>query len=553
MLNVQSLINKGAINISIFKKIIAFALSFGIALSLTACKKNDGKNYIFRYDISANPVTLDPQQANEPNSNIIIKNVYLGLLTVNSDGSIDNGVAEKYSVSPDGLTYTFTLRDDIFWTNSEGFEEKCTAKDFVFGFERLFSPVTESLRAKDYYCIKDSESYHNGGKDSVGVKALSDFELEITLEEPNPRFPVLLTEPSAMPCCEKFFTSSQGKYGLSAECTPSNGAFYVRVWNFDPYAITENVNYLILNRNKLNAEALGVCPSGLNFFIEDDEDLIPDFNAGETDCISVSNDNKALVTAKDSVSEEFCCSTGGLIFNRNFELFQNEDFVKALSLLADRNAISASVTEFESANGIVPNGVTTTDSGYRETVGACTIPEYNAVKAGELFRAARSSLNSKLFTGSRIIVCKDAAKSAVSYIMQEWQREFGFYCVVEELESAEFSKRLQSGDFEMAVTELTGSYNSPDAYLEQFREGNSANYSSYSDSEFEAIMSRANQASDVSESVKLFKQAEQMLIDKAAFIPLYYKNEYFFIAEDAYDIVFNPFTKTVDFTTAKMM
>ena len=193
MLNVQSLINKGAINISIFKKIIAFALSFGIALSLTACKKNDGKNYIFRYDISANPVTLDPQQANEPNSNIIIKNVYLGLLTVNSDGSIDSGVAEKYSVSPDGLTYTFTLRDDIFWTNSEGFEEKCTAKDFVFGFERLFSPATESLRAKDYYCIKDSESYHNGGKDSVGVKALSDFELEITLEEPNPRFPALLT------------------------------------------------------------------------------------------------------------------------------------------------------------------------------------------------------------------------------------------------------------------------------------------------------------------------------------------------------------------------
>ena len=76
--------------------------------------------------------------------------------------------------------------------------------------------------------------------------------------------------------------------------------------------------------------------------------------------------------------------------------------------------------------------------------------------------------------------------------MQEWQREYGFYCVVETLNESEYRARLKSGDFELAAVELTGSYNSPSAYLECFRRENAANYSKFASSEFEELKSYNN-------------------------------------------------------------
>ncbi|MDE7399894.1 MAG: peptide ABC transporter substrate-binding protein, partial [Oscillospiraceae bacterium] len=116
-------------------------------LNLTACGKGDGKDRVLKYDISDNPATLDPQQANEPNSDIIIENVYMGLMAINADGSVRAAAATDFVVSDDGLKYEFKLRNDIYWVNSEGFQQQCTAKDFVYGFTRLFLPETSAPRA----------------------------------------------------------------------------------------------------------------------------------------------------------------------------------------------------------------------------------------------------------------------------------------------------------------------------------------------------------------------------------------------------------------------
>jgi len=139
----------------------------------------------------------------------------------------------------------------------------------------------------------------------------------------------------------------------------------------------------------------------------------------------------------------------------------------------------------------------------------------------------------------------------ISVIMQEWQREFGFYCVVETLDEQEYNARLSSGDYEIAVCDLTGSTNSPSAYLKCFTRGNSANYSGYFSPQADTLISSAECAADLAESADLYGQAEKLIIDGAAFIPLYYKNEYFYINKDFADIYYNPFNKTVDFSQAK--
>lgn len=518
----------------------------------TACKKDDGSGAVFKYDISTNPQSLDPQTAADRCSDLIIGNIYLGLFTLNADGSLGEGVAHDYTVSDNGLKYTFYLNDNITWTDQSGFEAECTAEDFVYGFQRLFKPETRAARAAEYYCIKNAEAINRGvltDYSQLGVKAVGKYELEITLTTANSRFLEMLADTPAMPCSEEYFMQSQGRYGLSAETTPSNGAFYVKAWAYDPYTITDN-NNLILRRNAKNADTLNTMPSGLNFFIVDENQFVSDFNSEVTSCIAVTDEQALQITAK-STSIEFKNITTGLIFNRKFSLFRVADFRRTLSALVDRKQFGSVLSDFSVAKAIVPEDVSLLDLCFREFAGVNICPKYSVESAQDFYSATEDKLNKDLFVGARIIVPDSISADVVSYINQEWQRELGFYCVIEQLEASEYKSRLESGDFELAVVDLTGEYNSPAAYLSAFAQGNSHNYGKYYSADFEELFTAAQTAADMQTGAELYKQAEQKLIDDAAFIPLFYKTEYFFMAKDCEDILYNPFTKTISFKDAK--
>lgn len=536
-----------------FRRIIAAALCCFI-LSMTGCFEKDGSDGVIKYDIAYNPGSLDPQTASDDSSTLLIASLYTGLLRLEPDGSLSAGVAEDYTVSDDGLTYRFKLSSSNYWTDANGFDAVCTAQDFVFGFQRLFDPATRAPRASEYFCIKNSRAINSGAVSDLarlGVTASGDYELTIELEYPDPNFPMLLTEAPAMPCSEEYFISSQGRYGLSRDTTPSNGAFYLRTWNYDPYTITDN-NLLILRRHAKNSEANKVYPSGLNFFIEGDEDFVDDFVSGTISCIAVTEDQRELITGVKYTVQEYDAITVGMLFNKDFELFRTAGFRRALASLIDREKLAQTVTDHAVAYAIVPGEVTLLDKSYREYAGEKLTAEYSTDKAQQYYQQALPGLDRDLFSGARIITRDDSAASAmISVIMQEWQREFGFYCVVETLSESDFNARLSSGDFEIAMQDLNGSTNSPAAYLQSFTKSGSGNYSGYSSADVTRLVNSAQRAADLSASADLYKQAEQTIIDDAIFIPLYYKNEYFYINKNFADISYNPFNKTVDFTQAK--
>ena len=536
-----------------FRRIIAAALCCFI-LSMTGCFEKDGSDGVIKYDIAYNPGSLDPQTASDDSSTLLIASLYTGLLRLEPDGSLSAGVAEDYTVSDDGLTYRFKLSSSNYWTDANGFDAICTAQDFVFGFQRLFDPATRAPRASEYFCIKNSRAINSGAVSDLsrlGVTASGDYELTIELEYPDPNFPMLLTEAPAMPCSEEYFISSQGRYGLSRDTTPSNGAFYLRTWNYDPYTITDN-NLLILRRHAKNNEANKVYPSGLNFFIEGDEDFVDDFVSGTISCIAVTEDQRELITGVKYTVQEYDAITVGMLFNKDFELFRTAGFRRALASLIDREKLAQTVTDHAVAYALVPGEVTLLDKSYREYAGEKLTAEYSTDKAQQYYQQALPELDRDLFSGARIITRDDSAASAmISAIMQEWQREFGFYCVVETLSESDFNARLSSGDFEIAMQDLNGSTNSPAAYLQSFTKSGSGNYSGYSSADVTRLVNSAQRAADLSASADLYKQAEQTIIDDAIFIPLYYKNEYFYINKNFADISYNPFNKTVDFTQAK--
>lgn len=532
------------------KRIISLITAVLLMFGMTGCS-DDGLDKVLKYDIPDNPETLDPQQANEPISELIIGNVFCGLFSKNADGTLNNAVCESYTVSDDGLLYNFKLRGDFFWVGDE-YEKQCTAQDFVFGFKRLFSPETNAPNAADYYCIKNSEKLRRGSISDfsqLGVKALGDFELEIELEYTNPRFLEMLCDAPAMPCCEEFFVKSRGKYGLSAECTPSNGAFYVRSWHFDPYA-KEDVNNVILSRNYKNAKTLNVCPSGLNFFIVDESTFVSDLLNKEISCLAVSTREKSLSNGKYPC-EEYPSVTCGLIFNRNYAAFQNKDFLKALSLLINREQLAAEIADFEAAEGVVSRQVKVNGESYRDVVGKRNNLVYDKKTAAEYLKNAKSAVNSSDFTGARIIVPDDFSQNAASYIMQEWQREAGFYCILERLSESEYRRRLESGEYEIALYKLTGKYDSPAAYLEQFCYNSAANYSGYSNLKYDYLLLQASTAADLADSAEFYAKAEQTLIDECGFAPIYSENIFFYRQKDVEDVYYNPLTGAIDFTQGK--
>jgi len=140
-----------------FRYLLCIFITLSFIIS-TGCSEKDGSGYLFKYSLSADPKNLDPQIADDTPAMTVMGNIYSGLLKFADNGKLTEAVATDYKISSDGLTYTFNLREDNYWSGSDSdFKEQVTSKDFVFAFRRIFDKNTSSPYAKDFICIKNAD------------------------------------------------------------------------------------------------------------------------------------------------------------------------------------------------------------------------------------------------------------------------------------------------------------------------------------------------------------------------------------------------------------
>ena len=201
-------------------------------LTLIGCKDKTKDAYIY-FELPETPVTLDPQTASSDAELIIVRNIYEGLMRIDETGEITNGACVDYSKN--GLTYTFTLREDMFWNN----DEPLTSKDFIYGLRRALDPQTQAPFASRLFCIKNAKAVNSGSlsPDNLGVSAPDDNTVKITLEYEDADFLYNLATSVAMPCNEKFFKESAGKYGLFKDYIISCGSYRLTKWNKESFGI----------------------------------------------------------------------------------------------------------------------------------------------------------------------------------------------------------------------------------------------------------------------------------------------------------------------------
>ena len=146
------------------------------------------------YRVTDEPVTLDPQIADDNPSRLVIMNIFEGLTRLDENDNAVQGVADSWKADISKMEYTFHIRENAKWSDGS----PLTAQDFVYGFQRLFSAKTGSATAKELFCIKNSEKVRNNELDisELGVYAENENTLKIKLEYLDPQFTALLAEPA---------------------------------------------------------------------------------------------------------------------------------------------------------------------------------------------------------------------------------------------------------------------------------------------------------------------------------------------------------------------
>ena len=209
-----------------------------LGVGLCGCG-DDGTGQGFRFPLGREPVELDPQMATDTAAITAIATMFEGLTRLNADGEVEDAAA-THTLSEDGRTYTFTLRESFWSTLRIRGEETpfddptpVTADDFLFAFQRAVDPATGSPLAPEFDSILNAAAIRTGQKplSELGVSAPDDRTLIITLQAPDAAFLHRLSGTPFMPCNRAFFEYTAGRYGLEQEYILCNGPFRLVAWN----------------------------------------------------------------------------------------------------------------------------------------------------------------------------------------------------------------------------------------------------------------------------------------------------------------------------------
>ncbi len=540
------------------KRILSLSLCFIMLFLFTACK-SAGAQANLCFPIDSDPKYLDPQVVSDTGAKNIVANCFEGLVTLNDKGEIAPGYAQSWSVSSDNLTYTFNLRKDGKWAimnaSSEflgenfrkEFDSRVTAHDFAFGLKRAILPETESPGAKNLFSIENAQLINQGKltADALGVSAADDYTLTIKLTQADPDFLYVLLEPECMPCNEKFFEATGGRYGLSTRFLMYNGPFYMSNWA-DDYSIT-----LMSNDDYYDFD--NVKPYSVYYSINSDK-------TGRLDKIKDDIYSVAPLTVQQAQELEkkhgyavntFESGLACFAFNCQDETLSNLNIRKAVTYSFDSNLFFNTVGA-STAKGIIPASMLISGSKYRESAGQLTLSTTSDAKA--CFEAGIKELNTD--SVSLTVLCTQEYESVIRSVMQKWQAVLGvqFSIFVEIATDSEIKSRIENGgDWQIALTDI--SFPSLTAFngLLQFTTDNSANIIGFSDAKYDELVGNIKTASGFDTGISATKQAEQYLLDSCVIIPLYDYPIFYGIGKGVRNVIFNPTGEILYFkhTTAR--
>lgn len=492
--------------------------------------------------------TLDPALATDNPSLTVSSELFTGLTSLDETGAVQPGLAAEWSVSNDGLVYTFKLRDDISWVkynnatgqieqvlNDEGQPRLVTANDFVYGIKRTLDPATASQYAYVNWLIKNAQAVNGGADDAdqnplyskldeIGVKALDDFTLEITLAEPSAFLPSIASMwiNWAQP---HWLIEAKGDRWIEAGIIHSYGPYALKAWRHD-VELTLMANPFWPGSKAVPKPQIKY----IHFTLLDQTSAFANYEAGLADVVQVPLTDLDRVKADPALSKELSLTasacTGYIGFNVHKPPFDDVNIRRAFSWAIDRTALVDNVIKSgQPARWLIRPGLTAAPNpAAGDDFGApltAQVAEAKKLLAESSYGSAEALPEITLMVPPR-----DDWVQAAEVIQQMWQDNLGVKVNLVTQERKVFFDTLATDPPQVWRLGWCMDYPDADNFAQVFRSDSPLNSPQWRNAAYDQLIDAAAREPHVAKRKALYIQAEKILIEEDAVIaPLIWESQ----------------------------
>ncbi len=508
------------------KRITALALCALMLLGLlSGCgeKKQGDEKFVLNVSVCNVIDSLDPAMNTDADADSVFYALYENLMRESDDGSgevtLTNGMAKEYTeeTNYDGsVTYRFTLRSTARWSDGE----KVTADDFVYAWQRLADPATDSPNHALMSVVAGyDEVRETGDKTKLQVSAKDESTFVVTLSAPCAYFiEGICTAVATMPL-RRNLTENGG--GFDTPDLVSNGAYHVSTWT--------KSSELTAARSDEYYEARLVGPDELHFiFTAGADEAWQLYEAGEIDYIAhLPNSVIAELSQDESWKPTAVYATTSVLYNNESDTFSNEHIRKAFDRAA---ATAAGGAENSPATGLVPYGIPDsgeTEDDFRTTGGElCAIDEEGmsarATQAQEELTYA-GYYSTSMFPPVELLYVTGTENDAVASALQNmWSTTLGVNVMLRGVTQAEYNTRMEAGNYELALQKVTALYDDAMGFLDRWCSEDEQNLISYENGTYDVLMGVAGASENPVARTAFLHDAETMLLGETALSPVYF-------------------------------
>lgn len=515
-----------------FKKMLAIFLSAALFVTAFAgCgkKKADG----ITVQIGPNPETLDPALNSAVDGGNMLITLFETLLIIDQDNKVQPGQAEKYEVSPDGLTWTFTMRDGLKW--SDGTE--LNAKDFEYTFKRIAdtnvaAPYAETVigMIEGYKDAIDSKN-----PEKLNVKASDDGKtLTVKLAYPCSYFDKIVAFGTMSPVQKATVEKNGDSWATKPETYVCNGPYTITEWTpSEKIVCKKNENY------KGGWDSSKIVNDKLTFLLLEDSSASYTAYTGGTAQLIKDVPTEEIPTLKKDKKDEFnvdpILGTYYLSMNLNKAPFNNKNVRKALSLAIDRDYVANTVMQgtYTPAYNYVGTGVDDVDPGkFLENSKAANggktyiSEDYKAnLEEAKKALAEAGYPEGKGFPTITYSTNDTGYHKAVAEYLQRVYKDLGITMNIDIVDWSSFTPKRRAGEYEMARNGWVMDYNDASNMIELFVSSNGNNDGKYNNPAFDKAMNDSKVADKTAHFAALH-EAEKIVSEDYGFIPVAYYNDF---------------------------
>jgi len=480
--------------------------------------------------------SMDSAKTTDAMSFEVLNNVNEGLLRLGEGDEIMDGIAKKdeTEISDDGLTYTFHLRD-AKWSNGE----PVTANDFVYSWQRAVDPKTASEYSFILYYVKNAEQIFNGKlpKDQLGVKAIDEKTLQVTLEQATPYFLQLTTFGTYLPQNQAFVESQGDQYGLEADTQLYDGPFTLSEWKHaESFTLTKNENYWDKDTVKLSEIKYNV--------VKDTSSAVNLYENGDIDKVMLDSEFVDKYKDDPEYQTQLDARLVFFRFNQKLDLFKNEKVRKAFDLAYDKEAITTAILNDGSkpAYWVVPSEWVKGPDGkdFREHNG--DFNPYNVEEAQKLWAEAKKELGKDSFEIKMLSYDDTTRKKAAEYIAGELSKNLPGLKITVAPQPFEIKldqeKKLE---YDFSFSGWGPDYPDPMTFIDMFLSNSAFNEMDYKNPKYDQLVNDAKKEADPQKRWDNMVQAEKVIMDEAGISPIYQRGRAFLQKDSVKGIIAHKF------------